>query len=201
MIKQRVSTLKYVLAMNNNQKYLTEVFKFDNATLVYAPEKVFQKDTFKYILLQGGNPINEILFDLIKYFVASFDDNFFYLTENTIINDLTSFTFSNNITWQEFDKISETTNNGLTYLTLGDYYIYGQSGKWGIYRSEYWCIDIIGCENQYFSELNSTINLLWGLDNTQNIDYIISLIEEEYNQFPNLRQEASKFIENYFPYI
>ena len=186
---------------NNSQGSLTDVFRVDYLNKVEAPEMVFQKNDFSFALLQGGYPMNEILFTFIKYLMSVFDEQFFFISYNNIGTNNQIFTFNHDLKWEDFDKKSEQEDNGLSYLLLDDYYVYGQSGFWGIYRSEYWCIDIIAYRKANTLEIEEGIASIFELSHFKSVDYILSLIVDEYRTFPKNRKMLLKFIENYLPHL
>ena len=149
------------------------------------PDMIFKKN-FEFISLLGGVPFEQKDFEQFKSCLQQLGERFFLVVQDTFGMSLDQkeyalkMNYPLNIEWNEIMS-GNFISTALFEASERDYYIFGESGKWGMYVATEYVneavnpagtpIRIIGFDPKYRSIFRDTFEIPKG-EYCENVDYI-----------------------------
>jgi hypothetical protein len=174
-----------------NKIDVNKVFRVstDKEHCICPPNQVFVDISFEYLLTIGGDLVdNEYEYDKLRLLLQNNGETEFYILENigeTVTNRDVPFqaTISLDDDYDSFQKTVQSFDAPFGW-TMNHFFVFGCSGHWGIYMSEYPTINIIGCKK----ELTEDFGKLYAIDGN-GFKALEDFLNKEWQSEPNLKKQ------------
>lgn len=138
-----------------------------------TPKKQVFQPGFQFRFRGGGIPFNEEDITMLRGFLQEIGEESFIMSEHAWDPEKSKwrdYRFPADITWEEFRSGGEEAEPVLIILH-NDLYVFGESGRWGIYICEGLNWDIIGLQGE---DLVSAFDRHFGSDAASSVDVVAS---------------------------
>lgn len=149
---------------------------------IVPPNQVFRQG-MQFLFMRGGAPFTSRDLECLNTFLESAREDYFVIVENIGSTGLPAehrYVFPKGISWESYTSGGETTIP-LTIFLDRDLFVFGPSGRWGIYCSEGLSIDIVGIrDHSLFDSFRQIFSIDGnGFNQIKDLLYDDPLISEE----------------------
>lgn len=177
-----------------NKADINTIFKVaaDKQNVVCPPAQVFTRPEFDLLFTIGGDLVADGKeYDRLISFLKANGETEFYIRENigatvTKRNEPFQKTINLNDDYETFQLRVRAFEPPFGWA-INHFYIYGQSGNWGIYICEYPTINIIGCDKSLSDELRQVFSI-----DGNGYASLKEFIEQEFHSNPDQLKEFKK---------
>ncbi|MFD1145413.1 hypothetical protein ACFQ4C_30080 [Larkinella insperata] len=176
--------------------YQSKVFTSgtDKTNVICPPAQVFIKEEFDFLLTIGGHLANDkVEYQKLMQLLKQLGENQLYIAENfgatgTERNVPFEASIAVDSTFDQFKAVVDQFDSGLGW-SINHFFIFGDVASWGIYKSEYPTINIIGCS----PDLTAGFQYAYSIEGN-GLDELEEFLQQEFAWKPEHRQQL---IESY----